>query len=86
MGEIFVERSSEEMVSKLSGWISAERERTVLRARFGHRSQQSFYVRYGDWFAALCTFVVAAALARKFWITAVEGTNDADDGRTGTAV
>lgn len=32
MGEIFVERSSEEMVSKLSGWISAERERTVSSA------------------------------------------------------
>ncbi len=63
-----------------------EQERTVLRARFGHRSQQSFYVRYGDWFAALCTFVVVAALARKFWITAVEGGSDADDGRTGTAV
>ena len=48
----------------------------VLTAGFAYRGEESFYVRNGDWFAALCALVMLAALARKLWITAVEATED----------
>jgi len=49
--------------------------RTALAAGFAPRRSQTFYVRQGDWFAALCAFVSLAVLSRKLWITAVEGTD-----------
>lgn len=48
--------------------------RTVLTAGFAPRRDVTWYARHGDWFAALCALVSAAALARKFWVEAVEGT------------
>ena len=47
--------------------------RTVLGAGYAPRRELSSYARHGDWFAALCALVAVAALARKFWVTAVEG-------------
>ncbi|MFQ5662338.1 MAG: apolipoprotein N-acyltransferase [Terriglobia bacterium] len=60
--------------------------RTVLAAGFGPRRRVSFYVRTGDWLAALCALVVAAALARKFWVDAVEGTGNEDNRGTGKGI
>lgn len=51
--------------------------RATLTAGYAYRSQQSFYVLNGDWFAALCALLTLAALARKLWVGAVEGTTDA---------
>jgi len=47
---------------------------TVLVAGFAPRREQTFYVRYGDWFALLGLMVALAALARTLWLNAVEGT------------
>lgn len=47
--------------------------RTVLAAGFAPRREVSAYVRQGDWFAALCALVGVVALARKLFVTAVEG-------------
>ena len=47
--------------------------RTVLGAGYAPRGEQSVYTRHGDWLAALCALVAVAALARKSWVTAVEG-------------
>lgn len=51
--------------------------RATLTAGYAYRSQQTFYVRNGDWFAALCALLTLAALARKLWVAAVEGSDDA---------
>ena len=47
--------------------------RTALGAGYAPRGEQSVYTRHGDWLAALCALVAVAALARKSWVTAVEG-------------
>lgn len=48
-------------------------ERAALPASFSYRSEQSYYTRNGDWFAALCALLTIALLARKLWVDAVEG-------------
>jgi apolipoprotein N-acyltransferase len=47
--------------------------RTVLVAGYAPRREPTPYTRHGDWFAALSALVAVAALARKSWVTAVEG-------------
>lgn len=47
-------------------------QRSVLAAGFAHQREKTFYVRYGDWFAALCSMVMVAALLRRYWLAAVE--------------
>ena len=53
--------------------------RTVLRAGFSPRRELTWYVQYGDWFASLSALAAVAALARKFWLDAVEGSDDEND-------
>lgn len=60
--------------------------RTVLAAAFAPRRDRSLYTRLGDWFAALCALVSVVALARKFWLVAVEGDGNGDNRGTGTTV
>ena len=50
------------------------RVRTAIRAGFAPRREMTFFVQYGDWFAALCALATAAAIARKYWLDAVEVT------------
>lgn len=60
--------------------------RTVLAAGFAPQRTRTLYTRLGDWFAALCALVTVVALARKFWIVAVEGDTSGDNRGTGTTV
>lgn len=60
--------------------------RTVLAASYAPRRGVTLYARHGDWFAALCALVTVAALARKFWVVAVEENGDGDNRGTGTTV
>ncbi len=47
-------------------------QRLVFPASFAARTERTFYVRFGDWFAWLCLVVALAALARTFWLNALE--------------
>lgn len=54
-------------------------QRTVLIGDYAPRNEQTFYVRYGDWFAWLCLLLALAALARTLWLNAVEARIRAHD-------
>jgi apolipoprotein N-acyltransferase len=49
-----------------------QHQRSVLAAGFAHLREKTFYVRYGDWFTALCSIVMVGALVRRYWLDAVE--------------
>jgi apolipoprotein N-acyltransferase len=53
--------------------------RATLTAGYAYRSEQTFYVLNGDWFAALCALLTLGVLARKLWVAAVEGSAHAAD-------
>ena len=51
-----------------------QRERAVLTVGFAHRRGKTFFVRFGDWFPALCVMITMAALVRNYWLQATEVT------------
>ena len=51
-----------------------QHERAVLTVGFAHRRGKTFFVRFGDWFPALCVMITMAALVRNYWLQATEVT------------
>ncbi len=51
----------------------------VLVGSFAFRRQPSFYMRSGDWFPALCVLVALLLVVRRFWVLAVEGSEQPHD-------